>query len=120
MGGAARFGLLVSVGAIAITLATWLLTGRVFLLLFAALGPGLFYVLSGAPRAIEVGHDEVVVRSWLRRARHLPASHLAVQYDGEELVLVTADETIALSAELFPHGSLERCIDALRAIVPRP
>lgn len=114
MGAAARVSLLISVGAIVLSIVVLLTTGRFFLLFIAALGPGLFYLLSGAPRAIEVHHDAVVIRSWLRAPMRLPATELSARRSEHELVLGTGDATYAIAAEHFPEGELDRCTAALR------
>lgn len=119
MSGSARLGLVLSLGAIAFSIALFLLTGQLFLLLFVAFGPGLYYLLSGAPRAIDVHHDAVVVRSWLHAPKRLPAAVLAVERHLDGLVLATPDVTIELGAEHFPDGAFERCARALRDVAAR-
>lgn len=116
MSGSARLGLVLSLGAIALSIALFVLTGQLFLLFFVAFGPGLYYLLSGAPRAVEVHHDAVVIRSWLHPAKRLPAAELAVKRYSEGLVLATPDLRIELGAEHFPEGAFERCAAALRHV----
>jgi hypothetical protein len=113
LGTAARVSLLMSLGAIALSIVVVLLTGRVFFLFIAAIGPALFYVLSGAPRTIEVHHDAVVIRSWLRAPMRLPASALSVHLRDGELLFVRGGATLSIAADHFPGDSLDRCGRAL-------
>jgi hypothetical protein len=114
LGSAARVSLLMSLGAIALSVLIALLTGRVFFLFIAAIGPALFYVLSGAPRMIEVHHDAVVIRSWLRAPMRLPASELSVHRRDGDLLFVRGGGTLSITADHFPGDSLDRCVGALR------
>ena len=108
-------------GAIVLTIAIWLVSGHAFLLLFAACGPGLFYLLSGAPRAVEVGRDAIVIHSWARRARRIPTSEiLSIQTDEDDVFLVTSDRTTTIAIALFPDHAFERFLDAARATIARP
>lgn len=115
MSGAARVSLLISVGAIVLSVVLLLTTGHFFLFFIAALGPGLFYLLSGAPRVVEVHHDAAVVRWWLRAPVRLPVPELSVRRDDFQLVLDTGEARVAIGADHFAAGSLDRCVDALRA-----
>lgn len=114
LGSAARVSLLMSLGAIALSVLVVLLTGRVFFLAIAAIGPALFYVLSGAPRMVEVHHDAVVIRSWLRAPVRLPASELSVHWRDFDLLFARGGATLSIAADHFPAGSLDRCVVALR------
>lgn len=118
---AALGSLALGAGAIALTLAIWALTGHAFVLLFAACGPGLFYLLSGAPRAVEVSRDAIVIHSWARRPRRIPTSEiLSIQTDDDDVFLVTSDRTTTIAIALFPHHELERFVAAARATIARP
>src|SRR5690606_6794979 len=115
----ARLGLALSFGAIALSIGLFLLTGQPYLCFFVAFGPGLYYLLTGAPRSVDVHHDGVVIRSWLQAPKRLPAAELEVEHHPEGLVLATPDLRIELGAEHFPEGSFERCAHALREIAAR-
>lgn len=117
MSGTARLSIVLGLGAIVLSIAILLLTGRIFLLFFVAFGPGLYYLLSGAPRSLDVHHDSIVIRSWLRAPRRLPSAELAVERHPEGLVLTTSEGTLEISADHFEdEDALERCARALRAV----
>src|SRR5690606_14374518 len=99
MGSTARLAVVVMLGSIVLSLAVLLLTGRFFLLFVAALGPGLFYLLSGAPRLVEVHHDRLEIHSWMRRPIRLQVSELAVEVTGAHVVFASGDTAISRSEE---------------------
>ena len=87
--------------------------------LFLVGGPGFFYFLAGAPRSIEVHHERVVVRLWLRRKKTLAASELIVQQMPDELILIDGRTTYAIPADAFPGATFTECAEALSPIVAR-
>lgn len=115
MSGGARLALFVSLATIVFSILVLVLTGRLFILFVAALGPGIFYLLSGAPRSIDVHHDSVVIHSWVRRPIEIPASDLRAQRTEDALVLATQGAIITIGADHFPGDSLDRCVEAMRA-----
>lgn len=114
MGAAARIAVLLMLGSIVLSLALLPLTGRFHFLFFVALGPGLFYLVSGAPRLIEVHHDRVEIHSWLRRPVRMPASELTVVVGGTEVAFESSDAELPIPHDHFPDGSLTRLVAALR------
>jgi hypothetical protein len=119
MGPAARLGLLVGVGSVALSLFMLATTGRRFVLFFALIGPTVVYALSGAPRLIEVHSDRVVLRYWLRAMRTLRGAALFVQQMPDELVLVHESETYTIPRDQFPNDSFARCADAMEPMASR-
>src|SRR5262245_21574594 len=72
----ALLGVGTAVALVVLAVGTAALTGRLFVVLFAALAPAVVYFGSGAPRSIDVRGDAVVVRYWLRPALALQSSGL--------------------------------------------
>lgn len=117
-GAAAPLGLLAGLVTAGISLAALALGAGLFVFFFFAMGPAaLGYLLGGAPRAIEVHHDRVVLRFWLRRTKTLAASELRVPQVDDELVLVDGTATYAIAREHFTERSFEACAHALREVV---
>ena len=92
--------------------------GLGYLVFAVGTGPAIFYLVSGAPRAIEVHADRVVNRYALRKDRRIPAAELTLQRLPGELVLIHGSDTITFDAESVPGGALERCGEAIEAIAP--
>lgn len=93
------------------------LFGFGFVVLGAGAGRASFYTLAGAPRAIEVHGDRVVVRYAIRRDRTIPGAELILQRLPGELVLIHGNDTILLDGEVIADRSvLERCGEAIEGV----
>lgn len=118
-GARARLGFVAGGLSLILTLVVLVTTGSVLVLGFAVAGSALGYLLGGAPRSIEVHHDRVVLRSWLRAPRTLVGSALFVQQMPDELVLVHEGDTFAIVAEQFVADGFARCCTAMRPMAGR-
>jgi hypothetical protein len=116
MSDAARLGLVGGTIAIILSVAVFLWTGGGFFILFFAAAPAFAYLFGGAPRLIEVHHDRIVLRYWLRRARTLLARDLAVQQMSDEVILIHDGSTYGIDAAYFPSASFREFIEAVRPI----
>lgn len=128
-GGPLRFELSMSLrmqaglalGAVSLALGALSLVwgGGVFTVVFGATAPALVFVLGGAPSAIEVHRDHVVLRHSLRKPVVLSGAELIVQRLPGELVLVHGRATHLFEHGLFGPGELDACAEALRTVAAR-
>lgn len=91
------------------------LYGAVFIVFVAGAAPALWYLLAGAPRAIEVHSDRVLLRRRIGGAVTLLGAELTLQRLPDELVLVTPRRTYCLEVEVFV-GRHDACAEAIAAV----
>jgi hypothetical protein len=115
----AALGLLGAAVSIVIAIVVFVVAEGGLITVFLLGGPGLFYFFVGAPRSIEVHHDRVVVRYWLRRTKTHAAPELIVQQMPDELVLIDGNATYVIRADAFPGESFAECAGALSQVAGR-
>lgn len=104
------------VGAAVLSFVTLSLTAGHGFVCFAAAGSAVVHLLGGGAKQLEVRHDRVVLRYWMRRARELPTSELRVQHMADELILIHERSTLGILAEYFPGKSFDECGRALAEV----
>ncbi|MGE0791870.1 MAG: hypothetical protein AB7S26_39720 [Sandaracinaceae bacterium] len=111
-----KLALFVAAVSVAVAVLCAIFFGVGFVVLVVGIAPALFYLVSGAPNAIEVHEDRVVIRYAMRKDRTIPAGELTLQRLPGELVLIHGNDTILFDAESVHEGALDRCGDAIEAV----
>lgn len=117
---AGQLGLLVTIASTVLALLGVVLFQRVLFLLVMGGGAavGIGYLMSGAPRALELDGGTITLRRWGRQPTVFGADAISVQLLPDELVLVTPVGTFDLARRYFRKGELSVCAEVLRRACP--
>lgn len=118
---AGQLGLLVTIASTVLALIGVVLFQRALFLLVMGGGAavGIGYLMSGAPRALELDGGTITLRRWGRQPAVFGADTISVQLLPDELVLVTPVGTFDLARRYFRAGELTACAELLRQVCPR-
>jgi hypothetical protein len=100
--------------AVFVVVVSFLAGGPILMILLGVAAPAFVYLFDRGPRLIEVHHDRVVIRYWMRRARVIAGAELTVQKLPDELYFLHGDDIINLPAQLVANGAFEQLAESLR------